>query len=594
MNLATGTKRQDIYAAFQQTRARGDLLVGAAGGSGLIAEAAERGGADFLFAVNAGRLRLMGAATVACLLPISDSNARVAEFGSREFLNRCSIPVIFGAAAMTSKQSATDIAAMAADLGFDGIANFPSAVQYPPAMRSALEFSRLGFRKELDMLRAARALDLWTVCWVRTKEQARQAAASGTDMVCFDFGWTAGGWHGTASALTLKEAALSAREFAATVRRENPRAFPVVVGGPIENIEHLMPIFRNARIAGYIGGSTLDRLPLEDAVMNQTLRFKSAAAMKRKQNARQQTLIAFGRRLGLLGTSQRMLELYRSLRETARAPARFACAITGEPGSSRQFVAEALFRLGGGQTGQLMTVDAAEMSTPRLMIALFGRQDAARGAAGRADIAGLIVRGLEKLPAHAQRRIARFLAKGAFRPVGAKREERGTLRLLFISSKSIAALSKDGALHPDLFRELQPREITVPALREYVEDIEDIIIDMAQRLTDAPDTLPKLSPAALRRLQIHPWPGNLTELRAFVMRLIAAGATERIDDDTAARLLAAESVHSVHLGHPASERDVILDALWRHGFNRSRTARFLGIARRTLFNKIRRYGLRGA
>src|SRR5215470_1493124 len=100
--------RQSIRQRFQTIRERGDLLFGAAGGAGLFAEAAERGGADFLFVVSAGRLRLMGAATAACVLPVLDSNAWVADFGVKEFVNRCSIPVIFSAVAMTSKQSAAE------------------------------------------------------------------------------------------------------------------------------------------------------------------------------------------------------------------------------------------------------------------------------------------------------------------------------------------------------------------------------------------------------------------------------------------------------------------------------------------------------
>ena len=82
----------------------------------------------------------------------------------------------------------------------------------------------------------------------------------------------------------------------------------------------------------------------------------------------------------------------------------------------------------------------------------------------------------------------------------------------------------------------------------------------------------------------------LPDLRAFAMRLAAAMNTERVDDAMVAQLLAGESTR---IASPASEREVILDALWRHGFHRGRSARFLGISRRTLFNKIKLYALRG-
>ena len=327
--------RASIRQRFRSVRERGEFLVGAGVGSGLFMEAAEKGGADFVFALSAGRLRLMGAASAACLLPIFDSNDFVASFGANEFVGRSSIPIFFGAS-VTTQKSAGEIAAAIAELGFAGVTNYPSVVHYPAPMLSALESCGLGFRKELDMLAAAQALDLWTVCWVRTREQAQQATAAGVDMVCFDFGWTTGGWHGMANVgtLTLKEAVMVTREVANAVQRENSETFLVVVGGPIEKIEDLMPICRTAHVSGYIGGSTIDRLPLEDAVMNQTLSFKAAAAMTRKQNEHNRTLVAFGRSLGLVGSSQRMLDLYRSIRQAVRIPPRFACVITGEAGTS--------------------------------------------------------------------------------------------------------------------------------------------------------------------------------------------------------------------------------------------------------------------
>lgn len=589
------TNRQRIRARFESARQRGEFLVGAAVGSGLFAEAAERGGADFVLALSAGRLRLMGAASVACMLPLCDSNPFVAQFGTREFIGRCSIPIFFGASTMTP-DSPQEIAASIAQLGFSGATNFPSAVHYPRGTLAALEASGWGFRKELELLAAARRLDLWTACHVKTREQAQQAAASGVDMVCFAYGWNTGGPHGMPSVLTLHEAAMLAREVAKVVQQENPQTLVVLEGGPIEKIDDLTPIYRSAHISGYIGGSTIDRLPLEDAVVNQTLRFKTTVSATRKLTENNRALVTFGRSLGLHGASQRMLELYRKLRQAGRSPAKFAFMVSGEAGAGRQFVAEALFKLSGGNPQQLMTLDANEMSTQRLMVALFGRRElgersrAVRGAAGRKEISGLIIRGLEHISAYTQRRIARFLAKGTFRAVGSKREETGTLRVIFVSSKSTRQLAEEGTLHPELHRELVLHEIAVPALREYVEDIEDIVTDMAKRMAPTAATLPKLSPAALRRLQTHEWPGNLAELRAFVTRMVASTGAEWIDDATAVQMLGTEDHRTQR---PASERDMILDALWRHGFHRGRTARFLGISRKTLFNKIRRFGLRG-
>ena len=596
MAVLEQTNRQQIRDRFMKVRKRGDFLVGAAVGSGLFAEGAERGGADFVLALSAGRLRLMGTASIACMLPLCDSNALVSAFGTSEFVGRTSIPIFFGACTMTPGRSAEEIAAAVAKLGFAGVMNFPSVVHHPPAVQAALDSFGLGFRKELNLLRGAQALDLWTVCHVRTREQARQAAAMGVDMVCFVYGWSTGGRRGMASAVTLREAVLVAREVAKVVQRENPATLLVLEGGPLEKVEDLMPIYRAAPISGYIGGSTIDRLPLEEAVVNQILRFKATASAALKRTAQDRALLSFGRSLGLVGSSQRMLTLYGQMHHAARNSRRFAYVITGEPGAGRQFVAEAVFRAGGGDPGRLMTVDANEMSTQRLLVNLFGRHEpgsgdlAVRSVVHHAHTAGLVVRSLECVSAPTQRRIARFLAKGTFRAVGGKREEPGGLRVIFVASKDLQLLAEEGLLHPELQRELESREIAVPALREYVEDLEVIVADMARRLTPTTGAPVKLSPAALRRLQVYEWPGNLSELRAFVTRLLTSMTAEWVDEGTAVQLLSRGDRRDAR---PASEPDLILDALWRHAFHRGHTAAFLGVSRKTLFNKIRRYGLRG-
>ena len=173
--------RADIRKKFEAVRGRGEFLVGAAVGTGLFAQAAERGGADFVLALTAGRLRVMGTASLACMLPVCDSNAVVRSFGTKEFLGRLTIPVFYGASAMDPDRSAVEIAECIAADGFAGVMNFPTTAHFPPATLSALEWAGLGFAKEIELLRAAQKLNLWTVCHALTRDQARMAAAAGVE-----------------------------------------------------------------------------------------------------------------------------------------------------------------------------------------------------------------------------------------------------------------------------------------------------------------------------------------------------------------------------------------------------------------------------
>lgn len=582
--------RDSIRARFQSVRDRGDFLVGAAVGAGLFAEAAEHGGADFVLALNAGRLRLMGAASASGMLPIRDANQFVESFGPAEFLGRCSGPVFFGASVLHPEEDAAAIAARVAALGFAGVMNFPSSVHYPAAMQLALDRWGLGFEKELAMLRAAAALDLWTVAHVRTCAQAEAAALAGCDMICFDLGWNTGGRHGVTTAVTLSEAAFLLREASRVVGRVNRHALLLVEGGPIETVEDLLSVYSRAQISGYVGGSTIDRLPLEDAVVNQTLRFKSAAAAKRRSVEQDRSLVEIGRSMGFAGRSPRMTAFLQTLSRFARNAVGPTFVVSGEPGSQRQRTVEGLFQLNGGDPGKLVTINARELSAQQLIIAIFGHsRQPGHGAAGHPQVKGLVIRELRHVSLYSQRRIARYLERGRFRPMGGQREISSEMQVLFTSSTPLHQLAEEGRLDPELHAQLESRELWIPPLREHVEDLEYLLGEAFDGL-GTERALPKLSPAALRRLQTHSWTGNLAELRAFAGRLASADVGERLDEALVARLLDASPSQAMR---PGTERDVIIDALWRNGFHRGRTANFLGISRKSLYNKIVRYQLMG-
>ena len=147
-------------------------------------------------------------------------------------------------------------------------------------------------------------------------------------------------------------------------------------------------------------------------------------------------------------------------------------------------------------------------------------------------------------------------------------------------------------IDPDLAQRIEGHEVHLPSLRDRSEDVEELLDVAIARLTDGvPTQRPVLSPSAMLRLRRHDWPGNLPELRAFAAKLVSHHAGGRVDEEVVQELLSGESAHSRR--RALTERDIILDALWRHGFHRGRTASFLGISRKTLYNKIRRYALTG-
>jgi predicted TIM-barrel enzyme/DNA-binding NtrC family response regulator len=574
---------------FNRSKKRKNFIVGAAIGSGAIATAAVEGGVDFILALNAGRFRIMGAASPISMLPIRESNSFSMSFAVDELLNRCPVPVYFGASVMTPSWPVNRILDTIEEYGFPGIVNFPTCAHYPPAIRNALEAAGFGFSLEIELLKAARKRHIQTMAHLKTKQQAREAAMAGVDMVCYNFGWNAGGELGFESRLNLQEATWHAREVSRVVKRYRPATLFLLEGGPIEDPAQLAEIYQQASIDGYVGGSTIDRLPLEVSVKNRTSHFKSAALMAHKMASEHETLASRAKAIGFVGTSPAILKVVKAIYRFAPIPV--SVLISGEPGTGRHTAVDAIQHL-RGDTKMLM-LDAATMTTAALVSTLFGSLSVTndQGLLSHPEIDLLVINGLEATTIRLQKRIAFLLERGYFKtnPKGSK--EHRTVRLIFISGGNLKTLLAEKLVCPEFAARLKGHEIELPPLRHRLEDIgelfETTIDTLLNRNHDA--LRPKLSPGALRRLMRHDWPDNLPELRATAARYVAIHAEDSPDDLLIGQILA----NSSSVKHQAlrTQRDLILDALWRHGFHRSNTAKFLGISRKTLYNKIRRMGI---
>src|SRR3712207_1970966 len=173
-----------------------EIVVGAAIGLGMTARAAADGGADFLLVLSAGRLRVMGAPSLAAMLPIRDSNSFTDAFARREILDRVAIPVFFGAAACDPRLTVEALLARIRDAGYQGVANFPTAIHQDGAFRAALERAGLGFGREAEMLRAAPRFGLATLGYAKTRAEVDALIAAGVERLCLNFGWNSGGSQG--------------------------------------------------------------------------------------------------------------------------------------------------------------------------------------------------------------------------------------------------------------------------------------------------------------------------------------------------------------------------------------------------------------
>jgi len=572
---------------------KGKFLIGAAIGSGSTGLAAERGGADFLLAINAGRLRSMGAPSIACMLPIFDARTLTDGFARTELLTQCSIPVLIGLNVWEQDLDFTATAAAIKDQGFAGAVNFPSCMHYSRPMQQILSRAGRGIEREVEQLRAVQDQGLTAMFYCATRTQARLAADAGIDLVCLNLGWNVGGSVGHQPRASLEEVAAMAREIGRLIKRISPKTRFLLEGGPIETAEDLARVVRLADIDGYVGGSTFERMPLEISVADQIDRFRQASSTGAALDEKENRLTAWGRGFGFHGHSPallRYLERLRSLAELDRPILLLAekgsptipslNALAGKPMSRKP-----------GQT-PVVTIDLAGEEFPgRARSLLFGHRDTIdRRQPGLSDpgIGVLAIRAAERLPVATQRRLARALTDGTFRVPGSWRPVPVTTRVVLVCEVAGSSDTLDPSalgLDAQLAEALGGAVLKVPPLRERVEDLFDCVE------TGLAVTRQDFTASALRRLETHAWPGNEAELTVLLTDLSTETTRGPIAEDAVLSRLdgGAEAGPTARGG----EKERIVDALWRNGFNRSRTAEALGMSRKTLYNKIKKFGLTG-
>ena len=159
--------------------------------------------------------------------------------------------------------------------GFDGLINFPTTG--PSASRNIDRRSvGLGVERDFEMVRIARKLDYFTCCYGYTEEQTQGLAAAGVDVIVPHAGWTTGGLAGAgASAMSLDQACEHVQKLIALARSENPDVICLAHGGPISGPADTRYLYEHTDAQGFLGASSVERIPVETAVINAVKAFKS-------------------------------------------------------------------------------------------------------------------------------------------------------------------------------------------------------------------------------------------------------------------------------------------------------------------------------
>ena len=269
-------RRQDLLAKFRDMVARRQPIVGGGAGTGLSAKCEEAGGIDLIVIYNSGRYRMAGRGSLAGLLAYGNANDIVKEM-AREVL-----PVVKRTPVLAGVNGTDPFVVMDAlldelkALGFAGVQNFPTVGLIDGVFRANLEETGMSYALEVDMVRAARAKDMLTTPYVFNADEAAEMAKAGADIIVCHMGLTTGGAIGAETARTLDDCVRDMDDWAEAARRVRDDVIVLCHGGPISSPEDAAHVLKNARLChGFYGASSMERLPTEIALTEQTRKFKA-------------------------------------------------------------------------------------------------------------------------------------------------------------------------------------------------------------------------------------------------------------------------------------------------------------------------------
>jgi len=270
--------RDEVLAQLQAQVTAGSPVVGAGAGTGISAKFAEAGGADLIIIYNSGRFRMAGHGSLAGLLAYGDANAIVKEMGEREVLPVVrKVPVIAGVMGTDPLRQMEYLLGELDALGFSGINNFPTVGLIDGRFRTELERTGMGFGKEVDMIRLARARGFFTAVYVFNTDEAKAMAEAGADALIAHMGLTVGGSIGLESgdAMRLEDAPAAVQAIGDAGRAVHGEIMLLCHGGPIATPDDAAYVLARCDAVGFVGASSMERLPVETAITETTRRFKA-------------------------------------------------------------------------------------------------------------------------------------------------------------------------------------------------------------------------------------------------------------------------------------------------------------------------------
>jgi len=601
-------ERVNIMNRLYDSITRRVPIIGVSIGNGRSAKQAAEGGADILTALNAGRFRMGGVPSLASTLPIADCNELVFDFASKEVVPRIKdVPVLFGACAQDPGYEKSELIEKIRFEGFDGIVNFPTVSLIDGQFREALEENGEGFDHEVELIKVAHEAGLFTVAFAVSMNEAIRMVEAGADVLCIHFGWT---YIHSSTEVELEpyidRLINKANRIFDEAIKIKPDIIPMIYGGTfVTNQNVIKRFYEETSTVGYFGGSVFDTFPLENNMSEATTGFKTMnrVSLLEKENKELKRLLQKKEGIkSVLGDSKLMKDLVAWIEKVSNHDANIL--IEGEIGTGKDLVAKAIHYNSNRSMHPFRKINCASIPKDSFESELFGYERGAFPEAKKrtiglfemADKGTVFLDNVIELDGNSQAKLLRVIQDGEFERLGGTQTIEVNVRIISSTTMNLKDEMLKRNFREDLYYLLTVLYRTLPPLRDHKEDIPLYASKFMEQISDRHHIEIDLSDSVLNSFMYYDWPGNVRELKNVLERgaimcdggnldvsCLPVGLIQHIQFD--------EGVNYIKQSSMIMEKELIINELTKTNWNQTKVANKLGITRRTLYNKLKKYGI---
>ncbi|MEM0507060.1 MAG: phosphoenolpyruvate hydrolase family protein [Desulfurococcaceae archaeon] len=257
----------------------GRIIIIASAGDGFFAKIFDMAGIDIIGVYNSGFGRHLGIGSLSGLMPIFNTNRLVIKMGYEILPRVKNSLVLAGVCAQDPRTIWPEYLEKLKKMGFSGIQNFPTVglIDKNSLFRRNLEESGFGYNKEVEVLKMAREMDMFTLGYAFTEDEVEALAKAGVDLIAVHVGLTTGGIVGAKTTVTIEEAIERTNKLLDVAYRVRPEGdfIPITHGGPMEDPETVARVLSATKAVGFVSGSAIERTPVEKFLLEECKRWKS-------------------------------------------------------------------------------------------------------------------------------------------------------------------------------------------------------------------------------------------------------------------------------------------------------------------------------